>query len=218
MQWTPYGPKAVLIRFGVDGDAIATSARARAIAAASKNDAPRAVAELTIAFDQVLVEFRNAEAFADAVPEILDWLGTLDPVPEDQATRHEIPVAYDGEDLEEVAERHGLSVGDVIARHAAASYEVAMLGFSPGFPYLNGLDQSLWTPRRAVPRAVIRAGAIAIGGSHAGIYSVASPGGWNVIGHTTVRIFDPARRNPDGDEAGMFLLRTGDRVRFVPLS
>ncbi len=215
MEWTPYGPKAVLIKFGGAQDAAGTSARARAITRAVGRGAPRAVAEVTVAFDQALVEFRDTTHFRDCVRAAIEWFESLDPIDAADALVHEIPVVYDGEDLAELAARHGLTVGEAVALHAGGDYEVALLGFSPGFPYLTGLDRRLWTPRRATPRPRIRAGAVAIGGSHAGIYSVASPGGWNIIGHTPVRLFDPARRGPSGSEEGMFLLRTGDRVRFV---
>ena len=85
-----------------------------------------------------------------------------------------------------------------------------MLGFAPGFPYLGGLNPRLHTPRLAAPRARVPAGAVAIGGEHTGIYSVESPGGWNIIGHTSVKLFDPTRKNE-----AMFRLRPGDRVKFV---
>jgi len=86
-----------------------------------------------------------------------------------------------------------------------------MLGFSPGFPYLGDLDARLHTSRLASPRTCVPAGSVAIGGEHTGIYSVEGPGGWNIIGHTSVKLFDPAKQG-----AEMFLLRQGDCVRFVP--
>lgn len=122
-----------------------------------------------------------------------------------------IPVAYggaEGEDLAEVAERGKLSAAEVIERHTAAEYTVAMLGFQPGFAYLIGLDASLHLPRRATPRTRVPAGSVAIGGAQTGIYPSASPGGWHVIGRTSARLFDPAREPPA-------LLAPGDRVRFV---
>jgi KipI family sensor histidine kinase inhibitor len=92
-----------------------------------------------------------------------------------------------------------------------------MLGFSPGFPYLGDLDPRLHTPRLASPRAKVRAGSVAIGGEHTGIYTVESPGGWNIIGHTPLKIFDPARGASERNERAMFFLKHGDRVKFVPL-
>jgi KipI family sensor histidine kinase inhibitor len=93
-----------------------------------------------------------------------------------------------------------------------------MLGFSPGFPYLGELDPRLHTPRLASPRVNVRAGSVAIGGGHTGIYTVDSPGGWNIIGHTPLKIFDPVRGEPNGPDDAMFWLKPGDRVKFVRVS
>jgi KipI family sensor histidine kinase inhibitor len=119
-------------------------------------------------------------------------------------------VCYGGEsgpDLDAVAEHAGLSRDDVIARHAAAEYTVAMLGFAPGFPYLLGLDRALQVPRRPSPRTRVPAGSVAIGGAQTGIYPRELPGGWHLIGRTPLVLFDPAREPP-------CLLAPGDRVRF----
>jgi KipI family sensor histidine kinase inhibitor len=94
----------------------------------------------------------------------------------------EIPVVYDGKDLSRVAEIHGLSVADVIRLHCGATYQVAMVGFKPFFPYLIGLDPRLETPRLASPRKRVAAGSVAIGGAQTGIYPEDSPGGWNIVG------------------------------------
>ena len=92
-----------------------------------------------------------------------------------------------------------------------------MLGFSPGFPYMGDLDPRLHTPRLASPRTKVRPGSVAIGGEHTGIYTVESAGGWNIIGHTSVKIFDPTRAAADGRDKAMFFLSPGDRVKFVPI-
>ncbi|MEQ1663241.1 MAG: 5-oxoprolinase subunit PxpB [Thiobacillus sp.] len=122
--------------------------------------------------------------------------------------RHDIPVIYDGADLPMLAVQAGLAEGDFIARHAAADYVVAFLGFQPGFPYLRGLPEALHAPRRASPRTRVPAGSVAIGGPYTGIYPAEGPGGWQLIGHTQTRLFDPQREPPT-------LLLPGDRVRFV---
>jgi KipI family sensor histidine kinase inhibitor len=125
----------------------------------------------------------------------------------------EIPVRYggeDGPDLQAVADHTGLSVEEVIRRHTNAEYVVFFVGFQPGFAYLGGLDTSLHMPRRAVPRLEVPAGSVGIGGAQTGIYPAASPGGWQLIGRTPSRLFDPTRDRPT-------LLQPGDRVRFTVL-
>lgn len=122
----------------------------------------------------------------------------------------EFPVLYGGEhaaDLDELAALKNLSVAEVIRLHLEAEYRVYMIGFAPGFAYLGGLPEILHTPRLAVPRQRIEAGAIGIGGRQSSINSLPGPSGWRFIGRTPCRLFDPARRDP-------FLLRAGDRVRF----
>ncbi|ORM73224.1 hypothetical protein HA48_10680 [Pantoea wallisii] len=124
----------------------------------------------------------------------------------------EIPVVYGGEagpDLAEVAERAGMTPKQVVELHSATDYVVYFIGFQPGFPYLGGLDERLHTPRRAEPRVVVPAGSVGIGGSQTGIYPLAAPGGWQLIGHTPLSLFDPDAQPPT-------LLRPGDSVRFVP--
>jgi KipI family sensor histidine kinase inhibitor len=120
----------------------------------------------------------------------------------------EIPVSYDGEDLPEVAGLTGLDPEEVVRRHTAPEYTVAFLGFSPGFPYLVGLDPALEVPRRATPRTSIPAGSVGLAGGQTGIYPTASPGGWQLIGRTEVVLFDPERDPPA-------LLGPGSRLRFT---
>ena len=123
----------------------------------------------------------------------------------------DIPVVYGGDsgpDLAEVARHTGLSPAEIVKRHTAAEYIVYFIGFQPGFPYLGGLDPKLATPRRSEPRIVVPAGSVGIGGSQTGIYPSASPGGWQLIGHTGLQLFDPSKNPPT-------LLQPGDRVRFV---
>jgi KipI family sensor histidine kinase inhibitor len=124
----------------------------------------------------------------------------------------EIPVRYggsDGPDLEAVAQATGLAADEVVARHARVDYRVALIGFAPGFPYLLGLDPTLAVPRHSTPRTLVPAGSVAIGGAQTGIYPQAGPGGWQLIGRTRARLFDPSADPPT-------LLAAGDRLRFVP--
>ncbi|WP_181909547.1 5-oxoprolinase subunit PxpB [Paenibacillus taihuensis] len=126
----------------------------------------------------------------------------------------EIPVCYGssyGPDLPQCAERAGMSEAAFIRRHAEAEYRVAMIGFMPGFPYLTGLPPELSQPRRSSPRSIVPAGAVGIAGGQTGVYPLATPGGWQLIGRTPLALFDPKRAEP-------ILLRAGDHVRFVPIN
>jgi KipI family sensor histidine kinase inhibitor len=118
-----------------------------------------------------------------------------------------IPVRYDGPDLDFVAARTGLTRSEVIERHTARDYRVYLLGFAPGFAYLGDLDPRLILPRRAEPRTRVPAGSVAIAGAQTAVYPLGTPGGWHLLGRTTLRLFDPARDPP-------VLLHPGDQVRF----
>lgn len=125
-----------------------------------------------------------------------------------------IPVCYDDEfgyDLDDVAAARGISRETLIALHQQRDYKVYMMGFLPGFAYLGALDDALATPRKATPRARVEAGSVGIAGHQTGIYPLPSPGGWQIIGRTPRRMFDPAKTNP-------FLLKTGDTARFYAIS
>lgn len=124
----------------------------------------------------------------------------------------EIPVYYGGEygpDLADVASHCGMSERDIINCHSTACYTVSALGFMPGFAYLSGLDNRLVIPRRKTPRNRIRAGSVAIGGTSTGVYPADSPGGWHIIGHTRLSLFNP-------DSASPTYLQPGDQVCFIP--
>jgi len=122
----------------------------------------------------------------------------------------EIPVCYDAEfrfDLDRVAEHTKLSQREIVDLHSTREYRVACIGFVPGFTFLAGLPKNLATPRRGVPRKEIPPGSVGIGGAQTGIYPLRSPGGWNLIGRTPLKLFDPIKDPPT-------LLCPGDRVRF----
>ncbi|OAB78800.1 5-oxoprolinase subunit PxpB [Cochleicola gelatinilyticus] len=127
---------------------------------------------------------------------------------------YNIPVCYTGEyapDISEVAKQHHVSVSEVICHHTAPEYLVYFLGFLPGFPYLGGLSEKLYTPRKNKPRRLVRAGSVGIGGKQTGIYTQNSPGGWNIIGASPLHFFNPLRSSPA-------LLKSGDRIKFTAIS
>lgn len=185
-----------------------------------KTDSPRAVYKLlrnlpdgildvVPALGGIGIHYDPRILLFDDVRELLETRITHKSADEQQPSRIiNISVQYDGPDLDFVAEHAGISVDDVIALHVSGTYQVAMIGFAPGFAYLTGLDQRLITPRRETPRTHVDAGSVGIGGEFTGVYPVDSPGGWQLIGKTTLRMFDAAREDPT-------LLRPGDVVRFV---
>ena len=124
-----------------------------------------------------------------------------------------IPVDYytDGSfDLENLAQQRAMSVETFISIHSSKTYRVYLLGFLPGFAYMGSVDERIAAPRLAQPRTIIPAGSVGIAGEQTGIYPLASPGGWNIIGHTEIKLFDPEKENP-------ILLKVGDTVKFTPL-
>ena len=161
---------------------------------------------LLVRYDPLTADFDSLAARLRALEEGLS--GAAERLPRVV----ELPVCYGGElgpDLPDVAAHAGLTEEEVIRLHSERTYRIYMLGFLPGFPYLGGLDERLATPRLAVPRTRIPAGSVGIGGSQTGVYPIASPGGWRLIGRTPVRLFDPGRPLP---------YRAGDLIRFVPIT
>jgi KipI family sensor histidine kinase inhibitor len=221
----PLGDGALLIRVGdrIDADinrtALVLADALRAAAMPGVRDIAAAYASVCVRYDMTQITEANGLAPHEIVTlRISEIVGTLNcdafsTNPSSTMTEPEcieIPVCYGGEfgsDIDAVAARAQLEVGEVIARHSAAEYRVAMLGFMPGFAYLLGLDPLLHTPRRENPRTRVPAGSVAIGGAQTGIYPRELPGGWQLIGRTPQRLFDPARAQPA-------LLQPGQRVRF----
>lgn len=144
-----------------------------------------------------------ADCLKDGLPDAGQLLRTI-----------EVPVCYEPQyapDLDEVAKKTGLPAQEVAGRHAAGEYRVLMIGFAPGHAYMGGLDAKLTVPRRATPRAVVAAGAVAIANEQTVVYPYAISGGWNVIGRTPLKVFDATRPEPS-------LFAPGDRVRFRAIS
>ncbi len=167
------------------------------------------------AFQTLTVHYDPLAWRWDELVRVLDHLiASVPPLPNESRRWMEIPVCYDealGPDLDRVAQKNHLSHAEIVNLHTSAEFIVQMIGFSPGFPYLAGLPDSLVTPRLATPRLEVPSGAVAIGGRQAGIYSMPSPGGWNIIGRTPLKLFDP-RHEP------CVFLRAGDRLRFRSIS
>ena len=212
----PLGDGGWLLRLGTRIDA-ACNARVHALAAALADGAPAAVEDIVPAHASLAVLHRAGDGAARAA--VRAWIDAVlagdatpatmpaPPPPEDASRSIDIHVHYDGEDLATVAAHAGLSIEEVVARHVAPLYTVAMIGFAPGFPYLLGLDPRLSMPRLPTPRPLVPAGSVAIAELQTGIYPQAGPGGWRLLGRTDARLFDATRGEPA-------LLRAGDRVRL----
>lgn len=219
------GDRCLMVELGrrVDPE---INAAVRALADRLLDAAIEGVTDVVPAFTTVAVHYRP-EAFAGAA-----GAGADDDIPHRRLARRieailaagiagarhdartvEIPVCYGGEfgpDLDEVAAACGLTPQQVIELHAASPHLVYMLGFAPGFPYIGGLDARLAMPRRSTPRVRVPPGSVAIAREQSAIYTLETPGGWNLIGRTPIELFRPHSSPPS-------LLRPGDRVRFVPI-
>ena len=123
----------------------------------------------------------------------------------------EVPCCYDGPDLDSMEKLTGLSRETIIQIHSGVDYKIYMMGFLPGFVYLGGLDPRICAPRLETPRTRIEPGSVGIGGSQTGVYPVASPGGWRILGCTPLKFYDPTRPEP-------ILCKAGEYIRFVPIS
>ena len=123
----------------------------------------------------------------------------------------EVPCCYDGPDMGDMENLTGLSREEIVAIHCGVDYKIYMMGFLPGFVYLGGLDQRICAPRFKTPRIRIDPGSVGIGGSQTGVYPVASPGGWRILGYTPLKFYDPDRSAP-------ILCKAGEYIRFVPIT
>ncbi|HET7620491.1 MAG TPA: 5-oxoprolinase subunit PxpB [Gemmatimonadaceae bacterium] len=205
----PLGDEALLVTFAETiswdvGESVrGAAARIRELSRAEITDVVPSYTTLGVYFDG------SAIAYADVVALVAPLLAAEEALaPRSDASILEIPVRYDGPDLEEVAERTGLTVDEVIARHSKRSYRAYACGFQPGFAYLGDLDEALALPRRASPRLRVPPGSVAIAGMQTAVYPLQTPGGWHIIGSTSLRMFDATREPPA-------LIRPGDVVRFV---
>ena len=211
MTIRPASDRSLLLSFG---DEISFDAHLAVARLTGSLEGVRGILNVHPAYTSVLVDFDpRLRSHAQVEGMLLECIASQ----ADQAApepRHvEIPVRYGGEcgpDLSDVARHTGLSEARVVDLHAAAEYLVYFVGFSTCFPYLGGLPPELATPRLAAPRKHVPVGSVAIGGAQAGIYPLASPGGWRLIGRTELKLFELSASPPP-------LLRMGDRVRFVPV-
>ena len=228
MEVTPLGDSAVLVRVAENFEdspertleQVLTAQRCLAAA-----NIP-GVIELAPAYTTVALFYDPVHAIDAGAPEenVFSWMEQRirDAISNCKSTSPqsitpsviEIPVCYDGEfgfDLEDVAGRADVTPNEVIQLHSGAEYRVHCIGFTGGFPFLGGLPSKIATPRRETPRKEIPPGSVGIGGKQTGVYTIKSPGGWNIIGRTPLRLFDPTKNPP-------VRLRIGDKIRFRPIN
>jgi KipI family sensor histidine kinase inhibitor len=206
---------AVLVAEFDDRIDAAVNARAIAVANAVRSAGVLGVRDVVPTFRSVAVYFDPLAANVTTLEALVrDVAATTPPAEAARSTVVEIPVCYDREfamDVDLVAGFAGLqSPEDVAAIHSARTYRVFMLGFIPGFAYLGTVDERIAAPRRASPRRGVAAGSVGIAGLQTGIYPLETPGGWNIIGRTPMRMLSIDRAQPS-------LLRAGDSVRFRPI-
>jgi KipI family sensor histidine kinase inhibitor len=209
-----FGEAALLVEFGEQAD-LEVNARVHALARALEADRPPTLRSLVPGYVSLLIELDPLQADLTSMAEwVRTHLNETGPALAQASRTRTIPTVYGGEwgpDLADVGARLGLDPGEVVARHTAVELTVYMLGFSPGFPYLGDLPETLALPRRATPRERVPVGSVAIAERQTGIYSRDMPGGWHVLGRTPVPLFDEQRDPPA-------YLAPGDRVRFVAIA
>ena len=207
------GDQAMVIELGdaIDAD---LNRRVRNLRLAIENAEVTGVSDLVPTYRSLLVHYDPVRTSADDLEDTLARIESkVDEGSLEKPRVVHIPTIYGGEygpDLEFVAEHASLPADEVVEAHSGTDYLIYMMGFSPGFPYLGGLDERLHTPRLETPRTEIPAGSVGIADSQTGVYPVASPGGWSLIGRTPLKLFDPGAEPPS-------LLAAGDYVRFAPM-
>ena len=189
------------------GSRLDTALNTRAIALAAALRKRRDVRQAVAGYASVTVHFDPDLTSRDSLGAAIKRLAATRPKMEVPGRLHRIPVVYDGPDLDSVSQALGLAPDHVIAAHTRPIYRVFLVGFVPGWAYLGPLPEELELPRRAVPRTQVPAGSVAIAGRQTGIYPLPVPGGWHLIGRTSVKLF-----LPDSDPPCLF--RAGDRVKF----
>jgi KipI family sensor histidine kinase inhibitor len=202
----PLGDAALIAELGQRVD---TALNTRALALAAALDKRRDVREAVAGYGSVVVHYDPEQITYKGLAAAIQKLVQAKPPPAAHGRLHRIPVVYDGPDLHEIADQLKLSVDELVRLHTHPIYRCFMIGFVPGWAYLGPLPEPLQLPRRRVPRTHVPAGSVAMAGAQTGIYPLPTPGGWHLIGRTTVKLFLPNSDPPT-------LLRTGDRVKFFP--
>ena len=207
----PFGDSALLIKFGDEID-LSINRHVHALDALLCAKKITGVIETVPAYATLLVYYDPLVlSFAQIVEQVRMKMESVEENISRESRRIEVPVRYGGEqgpDLEFVAAYHRLSIKETVRIHTSREYIVYMMGFTPGFPYMGKLEDSIATPRLETPRTHVAAGSVGIAGAQTGIYPIDSPGGWRLIGRTGLQLFDPQAE-------AAFLFSPGDIVQFV---
>ena len=212
--YRPMGDRGLLVELGSEISP-EINRRVRSLLFGVESLGLNGICELLPAYCSLLIVFDPLEiALSTLRTKVAGILESIDryPLPDPKTVR--VPVVYGGSygpDLDWVAQYHDFSTDDVIGHHTQTVFQVYMLGFTPGFPYMGELPRAIVTPRRETPRTRVPGGSIGIALKQTGIYPVESPGGWQIIGRTPLNLFDPAKSPPT-------LFDIGDRVEFYPIS
>jgi len=211
MDFKPAGDSALVIIFGNEISE-SVNKKVHAVANAIEKAKPEWLIEVVPTYTSIYVYYDPLKINYQEILKAVEPFLSAEPKEEEHRVVG-IPTVYGGEfgpDIEFVANYNGLTIDDVIELHSKPSYRVYMLGFTPGFAYLGGMDERIATPRLEKPRLKVPAGSVGIAGKQTGIYPLESPGGWRLIGRTPLRLFDPNKALPT-------LLQPGDYVKFVPI-
>lgn len=212
--FTPLGDQAIIIEAGKEISE-EVQLRVRKAAALLEEHPPAWLVESIPAFTTIAVFYNPlAVSYNDATSVLAELLQHAGEIPVPAPRTVEIPVCYGGEfgpDLEFVAAQNGISAEEVIAIHSGGDYAVSMIGFAPGFPFISGMSEKIAAPRRESPRLRIPERTVGIAGIQTGVYPIETPGGWQLIGRTPMRLFRPEQETPS-------LLKAGDHIKFRRIS
>ena len=208
------GDRGLLVEYGGVIDPVVNN-KVRSMAIAIEDNPLKGVTEVIPTYRSLLMIYDPLMTDPAELQKVLETLeARLGDIKIPPPRTVEIPVCYGGEfgpDIDTVADANQLTVSDVIKLHCEPEYLIYMVGFTPGFPFLGGLSEKLHTPRLETPRTLVPEGSVGIANNQTGIYPIASPGGWQLIGRTPLKRFAPERDNP-------FLYQAGDRIKFKPIS
>ena len=214
LRFLPAGDSSVLIEFG-NSISPEINFKVRNMVMVLEKAQKNYILEFLPTYRSLLIHYDPLKlSYDELLKELQNLVSLVDKEDRKEFRILEIPVLYggaNGPDIDFVASHNGISQKGVIQIHCSRDYLVYMLGFTPGFAYLGGMNEKIATPRLELPRINIPAGSVGIAGSQTGIYPMASPGGWQIIGRTPIKLYDPLATPP-------VLLRAGDYVRFIPIT